>query len=48
MGQLGEWGTFSHNTPPTVDFLSLSADTSQTVDLDLIMITGRLSGSGRM
>ena len=47
-GALGEWGTFSHNTPPTVDFLSDSADTSQTVDLDLVMITGRLSGAGRM
>jgi hypothetical protein len=47
-GNLGEWGTFSHNTPPTVDFLSDSADTSQTVDLDLVMITGRLAGSGRM
>lgn len=47
-GALGEWGTFAHNTPPTVDFLSISADTSQTVDLDLVMISGRLSGPGRM
>lgn len=46
-GALGEWGQFSHNTPPTVDFLSLSADTSQTVDLDLILLSGRLSGPGR-
>ena len=46
-GKLGEWGQFSHNTPPTVDFLSLSADTSQTVDLDLILLSGRLSGPGR-
>ena len=46
-GQLGTWGEFSHNTPPTVDFLSLSADTSQTVDLDLILLSGRLSGPGR-
>ena len=46
-GRLGTWGEFSHNTPPTVDFLSLSADTSQTVDLDLILLSGRLSGPGR-
>jgi len=46
-GQLGVWGTFSHNTPPTVDFLSVSADTAQTVDLDLVLISGRLSGPGR-
>jgi hypothetical protein len=46
-GKLGVWGEFSHNTPPTVDFLSLSADTSQTVDLDLILLSGRLSGPGR-
>ena len=46
-GKLGEWGQFSHNTPPTVDFLSLSADTSQIVDLDLILLSGRLSGPGR-
>ena len=47
MGALGVWGQFSHNTPPTVDFLSLSADTSQTVDLDLVLVSGRLSGPGR-
>lgn len=46
-GNMGVFGTFAHNTPPTVDFLSLSADTSQTVFLDLVMITGRLSGIGR-
>ena len=46
-GNMGVWGTFSHNTPPTVDFCSTSADTSQTVYLDLVMITGRLSGMGR-
>jgi hypothetical protein len=46
-GALGVWGEFSHNTPPTVDFLSLSADTSQTVDLDLVLLSGRLSGPGR-
>ena len=47
MGGLGIWGEFAHNTPPTVDFLSLSADTSQTVDLDLVLLSGRLSGPGR-
>ena len=46
-GNMGVFGTFAHNTPPTVDFLSTSADTSQTVFLDLVMVTGRLSGMGR-
>jgi len=35
-GELGVWGEFEHDTPPTVDFLSTSADTSQVVWLDLI------------
>jgi len=47
LGNLGVWATFEHNTPPTVDFLSVSADTSQTVDLDLVLVSGRLSGPGR-
>lgn len=47
-GALGVWGNFSHNTPPTVDFLSNSADTAQTIYLDLVMTTGRLAGPGRM
>jgi hypothetical protein len=47
-GNYGVFGTFSHMTPPTVDFLSSSADTSQTVYLDLRMTSGRLSGPGRM
>ena len=47
-GNAGVWGSFSHNTPPTVDFLSTSADTAQTVYLDLVMRSGRLSGVGRM
>ena len=34
-GRLGSWGEFDHNTPPSVDFLSVSADTSQIVHLDL-------------
>lgn len=37
-GALGVWGEFSHNTPPTVDFLSASADTSEVVDIDLVRL----------
>lgn len=37
-GGWGEWGRFRHTTPPTVDFLSNSADTSQVVDLDLVKV----------
>jgi len=37
-GKLGIWGSFTHNQPPTIDFLSSSADTSETVELDLIKI----------
>ena len=47
-GNSGVFGSFTHMTPPTVDFLSSSADTSQTVYLDLRMVSGRLSGMGRM
>ena len=47
-GNFGVFGTFSHMTPPTVDFCSSSADTAQTVYLDLRMTSGRLSGVGRM
>ena len=47
-GAMGEFGRFTHTTPPTVDFLSISADTSQTVHLDLVMVGGRLAGQGRM
>jgi hypothetical protein len=39
MGGLGIWGEFNHNTPPTIDFLSNSADTSQAGILDLIKIS---------
>ncbi len=35
-GKWGIWGSFAHNTPPTVDFLSVSADTAETVWLDLV------------
>ena len=37
-GGWGVWGEFDHNIPPTVDFLSVSADTSQVGALDLIKI----------
>jgi hypothetical protein len=37
-GALGSWGEFNHNTPPTIDFLSNSADTSQTGVLDLVKL----------
>jgi hypothetical protein len=37
-GKLGSWGEFDHDVPPTVDFLSISADTSEVVYLDLIKI----------
>jgi len=37
-GRMGVWGEFDHDVPPTVDFLSNSADTSQEVWLDLIKI----------
>jgi hypothetical protein len=35
-GRLGVWGSFEHDVPPTADFLSISADTAETVFLDLI------------
>lgn len=35
-GHAGVWGEFSHNTPPTVDFLSNGADSSQVGHLDLM------------
>ena len=35
-GRMGVWGEFVHNRPPTVDFLSSSADASETVWFDLI------------
>jgi hypothetical protein len=37
-GQPGIMGTFKHNVPPSVEFLSASADTSEVVYLDLIKI----------
>jgi hypothetical protein len=38
VGGAGSWGEFEHNLPPTVDFLSVSADTSEVVHLDLIQV----------
>lgn len=35
-GGMGVLGEFSHDSPPTVDFLSSSADTSEEVWLDLV------------
>jgi hypothetical protein len=37
-GMWGVWGEFDSRTPPTVDFLSLSADTSQVGTLDLVRV----------
>lgn len=37
-GGWGVWGEFQSTTPPTVDFLSVSADASETGVLDLIKI----------
>jgi len=37
-GNWGIWGEFSHNTPPTIDFLSATADAAETGELDLIKI----------
>lgn len=35
-GNMGVLGTMRHDTPPTIDFLSLSADNSQVVWLDIV------------
>jgi len=37
-GRGGSWGEFEHDLPPTVDFWSVSADSSQVVLLDLIQV----------
>lgn len=37
-GNFGSWGEFDSTNPPTVDFLSLSADASQVGIVDLIKI----------
>ncbi len=38
LGNFGIWGEFNHNTPPTIDFLSTTADTSETGELDLVKV----------
>jgi hypothetical protein len=37
-GQLGSWAEFEFDSPPTIDFLSASNDTSEDVWLDLIQV----------
>lgn len=37
-GEFGAWGEFDHDLPPTVDFLSVSADTAEEIWFDLIKI----------
>jgi len=37
-GNAGVWCEFDHDAPPTVDFLSRSADTSQVLYIDIIKI----------
>lgn len=37
-GGLGVWGDFDSRLPPSVDFMSASADSSQVVHLDLVPI----------
>lgn len=37
-GGLGTWFEFDNDTPPTVDILSLSADATQTIWLDLVYL----------
>lgn len=40
-GGKGSWGEFEHDLPPSVDVLSISADTSEKVWLDLVQVRGR-------
>lgn len=37
-GRLGSWGTFQHVYVPQVEFLSVSADTAETVHLDVVKV----------
>ena len=37
-GNLGIWGNFAHNAPPTVDFLANAADASFAGELDLVYL----------
>lgn len=38
-GMLGNWGEFEHTFPPQVEFLSVSADTTEVLYLDLVKVT---------
>jgi len=38
LGRFGVWGEFDHDAPPTVDWLSRTADTSEVLHLDLIKV----------
>ncbi|MAF43782.1 MAG: hypothetical protein CMI54_06410 [Parcubacteria group bacterium] len=38
-GRMGVWGEFDHNQAPSIDFLSMSGDSSQEVFLDLIKVS---------
>lgn len=44
-GKLGNWGEFEHTFPPQVEFLSSSADTAETVWLDLIKVREGAAGA---
>lgn len=37
-GNMGVWGTFVHTNTPQIEFLSVSADTAETVFFDLVKI----------
>lgn len=37
-GRLGKWGEFEHVYPPQIEFLSTSADTAETVYLDVVKV----------
>ena len=44
-GGLGSWGEFNDDQPPSVDFLSVSADTSQVGHLDLVRVSEQRAGT---
>lgn len=44
-GNLGAWGDFAHNAPPTVDFLANAADASFTGELDLVYLGAQSTGA---
>jgi len=37
-GNVGEFGRFQHNTPPTIDCLANAGDTAETFELDIIKV----------